>query len=243
MIRIAVCDDDPAHSELILKLIREANVDFSESLDCITLAGFRGAPEVMEYLEENVINVLFLDIELKGMSGFELAAELNRRFPEIIIIFVSAYDDYVFRSFEYEPFRFIRKSRLAEELKPALAAAVEKYISSGKTVVIDTVDGSIELRLDDILYFESSKNYTVAHVAGNKDYRFRSTLSQLEERLKADGFCRIHQAFVVNLSNIKRIRGRSKVLMKNGTELPVSVRRSSDFKNDYMEFTKRRFVK
>lgn len=68
-------------------------------------------------------------------------------------------------------------------------------------------------------------------------------VTEVAEQTKDDDFCRIHQAFVVNLANIKRTEGYSNVIMNNGDELPISARRMTEFKKAYMEYTNRRFSK
>ena len=124
-----------------------------------------------------------------------------------------------------------------------LYAACEKHLRSGKTFILDSVNGRIELRQKDIYYFESERNYLIAHTAGNGAVRSRGTLSRLAEELKADDFCRIHNAFVINLANVKRIEGVACVVMKDDTGLPVGAKYRGAFKSAYMEFTNRRFAK
>ena len=244
MIRIAVCDDNTMYSKDLIRDIRAiCAVKVPEQYDCQGHEGFQSAEDVISYLEKNKIDILFLDIEMKGMNGFELASILNQKFPDIIIIFVSAFENYVYSAFEYAPFRFLRKTHIDDELEDALLAAIDKLMSIQKTMVFDTIDGKIELRLVDILYIESERNYLIIHQTGGNTYRVRSTLSEMLDKIEEYDFCRIHNAFVINLSNIRRTEGNKSVTMKDGTNLPISARKSVDFKNAYMDFTSRRFIK
>ena len=140
-------------------------------------------------------------------------------------------------------FFFLLPNHLDEELEPALLAAVDKHLRAGKTFLIDSTDGQLEIRHKDILYFESSHNYLVVHTTGGRNYTFRSTLTTLDEKMKSEDFCRIHHAYIVYLPNIKRIEGSTKVIMKDGTELPISAKKKSIFKDAFMEYTNRRFAK
>ena len=110
MINIAVCDDQIYHVKQLVKMIRKI-CDFKvpEQVDYRADDGFYSAEDVIDFLKHNRINILFLDIEMTGMNGFELASVLNREFPEIIIIFVSAYENYVYNAFESAPSRFLGK--------------------------------------------------------------------------------------------------------------------------------------
>ncbi len=244
MIQIAICDDQPIHLRKLEKMVREICLyRISEKFDCRTCDGFYSAEDVIEFLKKNMINILFLDIELDGMNGFELASILNKEFPEVIIIFVSAYENYVYSAFEYAPFRFLRKAHLKKELEPALIAAVDTLMSINKKMALKTSDGTFETRLADIIYFESEKNYLIAHLVGNKAYRFRDTITGIIEELQNDDFYKIHQAYVINLANIRRISGYSEVLMCNGVTLPISSRNAPGFKKAYMDYTNRRIAK
>ncbi len=243
MIQIAVCDDQTVYrNQFIDKVISICAVKLPDQYDFRECIGFANAKEVVAFLRNNKIDILFLDIEMNGINGFELASVLNREFPDIIIIFISAYENYVYSAFEYAPFRFLRKSHINEELEDALVAAIDKLMSLQKTMVFHTVDRYIELRLKSIIYFESSGNYLLLHHNGEEIYRIRSTVTEISEKLKADDFVRIHHAYVINLDNIHRTAGYTYVVMNDGTRLPISARRMKEFKNAYMDFTNRRFI-
>ena len=188
MINIAICDDQHAHLTKLAQMINEICLyKIPEKYDCRAYNGFYSAEDVISFLRNNMINILFLDIEMKGMNGFE-----------------------------YAPFRFLRKSRLNEELEPALIAAIESLMLINKKIELKTSDGSFETRLTDIEYFESEKNYLIAHIVGNKTYRFRNTITEIFQELKNDDFFKIHQAYVINHANIKRNSGYSEFIMSSG---------------------------
>lgn len=243
MIQIAVCDDQPIHMRRLTQMIRDiCAYRIPEKFDCQTYEGFYSAQDIIDYLKKNIINILFLDIELEGMNGFELASILNKEFPDIIIIFVSAYENYVYSAFKYMPFRFLRKTHLKDELEPALVDAIDYLMSKNKIIELNTAEGRFNTRLSDIIYFESDRNYLVVHMVGNITYRFRNTIANISGQLKDDDFYKIHQSLVINLANIKRISGSSDVIMCNGDVLPISMRNMSGFKKAYMAYTNRRLA-
>ena len=127
MIKIAICDDNLKFSQIFYKKIKSITNN-----DCMVLPPFFEGTEVIEYLKINSINILFLDIDMPKINGFDLAKILCEKYPDIIIIFVSAYEDFVYSSFEYCPFRFLRKSHLNDELKTTLEKAIEKIIINDK---------------------------------------------------------------------------------------------------------------
>lgn len=244
MLTIAVCDDNPQFARQLTARLRElcAHV-LPERADCRITAAFSSGEEVLRYLCESSIHVLFLDIDMPGMGGFELASHLKEATPDTLVIFVSAYDDFVYSSFEYAPFRFLRKSHLEEELPVTLQKVVEKCLMDSETVTFSTVEGELTLRVKDILYLEGEGNYYAVRASGGGTYRCRSTLSAAEELVKGYDFFRIHQAYVVNLDRIRSIGEDGALRMDNGVTLYVSRRKLTAFREAYMQFTRRRLTR
>lgn len=244
MLTIAVCDDNPQFAHLLVKRIRELCVyHLPDRIDCQIAPAFGSGEDVLRYLQHNVINVMFLDIDMPQINGFRLASELQIRSPDTIIIFVSAYDDFVYSSFEYAPFRFLRKSHLEEELPITFKKVIEKCISDEESLIFETIDGDTLLRLRDILYFEGEKNYYVIKMVSGKTYRCRGTMTSVEDRIKPYDFFRVHSAFIVNEEHIDNIHEDGYLVMKNGALINISRRKLVAFKDSYMQFTRRRFAK
>ncbi|MBQ4290173.1 MAG: response regulator, partial [Clostridia bacterium] len=141
MIEIAICDDQAEFamqfSDSINKICAEK---FTDSEDVHICGIFSSAEQVLGALSQKRIDILFLDIELEGMSGFELAEIVHQNYPETILMFVSSYERLVYVSFRFSPFRFLRKAMLSEELKGALRDAIDLKMSKEKTVQLKTSD-------------------------------------------------------------------------------------------------------
>ncbi len=241
MITIAVCDDNLQFARTLTKSIRTlCATAIPERIVCHIAAEFTSCDDVLRYLEYNTINILFLDINMPTRTGFDLAEKLGRQYPDVIIIFVSAYENFVYSSFEYSPFRFLRKSHLEQELPNAFVKAVESCMSKEETLVFSTTEGDVSVRAKDIYYFEGQKNYYIIHCDGI-NHKCRGTISEVEEITKNLDFYRIHAAYVVNITNIDRIVSPGSLQMKNNDVLTVSQRKLSGFKETYMKFTRRRF--
>ena len=244
MLTIAVCDDNPQFANLLTQRIRALCAYYlPDRIDCQITPSFGSGEDVMRYIKSHVINIMFLDIDMPKINGFRLASELKDKSPDTIIIFVSAYDDFVYSSFEYAPFRFLRKSNLEEELSVAFTKAIEKCISDEETLLFETTDGDMLLRLRDILYFEGEKNYYMIRMTCGKVYRCRGTMTSVEERTKPYDFFRVHSAFIVNEEHIQSIHDEGYLNMKNGALIYISRRKLVAFKESYMQFTRRRFAK
>lgn len=241
MITIAVCDDDRLFAAKLKEKIRYlCACCLPERIECHVEAEFCSGSDVLVYLENHPINILFLDIDMPEMSGFTIAEQLNRKHPDTLLLFVSAHEQFVYSSFEYSPFRFLRKSHLEAELPNALVKAVESFTRTKEMLLFSTTDGDIWLPARDILFFEGQRNYYLIHTVSTV-YRCRGTMSQAEAMVEQLDFFRIHVGYIINLENIEKLCGTNTVQMKNGAMLPISQRRLAEFRSVYMQFTRRRY--
>jgi len=241
MINIAVCDDNSQFANLLTQHLKKLSAyKIPERVDCRFAPIFSSAKEVLDYLKNNVIDVLFLDIDMPEMNGFELAKSLCAAHPDIIIIFVSSYEEFVYSSFEYCPFRFLRKAHLTEELDITFQKVVEKCILNNETLLFNSTEGEVLLRLKDIIFFEGQKNYYVIYTVSGKEYKCRGTMDSLEAVMRNYDFFRIHASFIVSHEQIESVNNDGFVNMKNNKRLSISRRRAAPFKDAYMEFIRRR---
>lgn len=244
MLTIAVCDDNPQFANILTKKIRHlCAFNLPDRIECKIAPEFGSANDVLRYLSKYSINILFLDIDMPQTSGFTLAKTLNEKYPDTVIIFVSAYENFVYSSFEFSPFRFLRKSHLEKELPITFQKVIEKCIIDSETLSFQSTEGEVILRVKDILYFEGEKNYYVIHCTSGVNYRCRGTVTAVENIVRKYDFFRIHSAFVINEEHVEFIDDKGFVHMKDGAVLSVSRRKVSDFKESYMNFIRRRVLK
>ena len=241
MLTIAVCDDNPHFAEPFRNMIYELCAKYvPENVDCRVLKPFSSGDDLKKYMEINPVSVAFLDIDMPGMTGFELARYICGDHPETVIIFVSSLDDFVYSSFEFSPFAFLRKSKIVEELPDCFRRVVEKCTSDSESEVFNTVDGEQVIRFRDIAFLENEANYYVIHTCGGDEYKCRGSLSMAEGLFEKRDFYRIQQSYIVSFEQIKKTDGRS-VLMKTGEKLSVSRRCFNEFKTAYLRYLRKRF--
>ena len=241
MLTLAICDDNPAFADLLSQKIRQlCAYTLPERIDCRIAPTFGSGKEVLEYLETSSISVLFLDIDMPEINGFKLAEQLCKDHPDIVIIFVSSYEDFVYSSFEYCPFRFLRKSHLEQELPITFQKVIEKCMADNEVIHFSTIYGEQLLRLKDILYIEGDKNYFIVYTTSRKTYRCRGTIGGATEATQKYNFFRIHAAYVINEEHIENFNNDGYVIMKDGKRIDISRRRMAAFKESYMRFIRRR---
>ncbi len=170
-------------------------------------------------LRKGAPDLIFLDIDMPDKSGTDIACELRNTYEGIDIIFLTNREDLVFQSIHYLPFRFIRKSKIDEELDEAISAYV-KYYKEKKTVYIfDTGEGKKPILLSSIFYIESEAHYVRVYTK-EESICARVNISGLEKELKRYNFIRIQRSYLVNLKYVQNITGKS-VMLTCGEELPI----------------------
>lgn len=224
--KIYVCDDEPQilayMSEKIKALLPESRTE------C-----FSSGRELKRELEQSHCDILFLDIDMPEIDGMDIADSLYRLACKPLLIFVTSHDELVYESLRYHPFGFIRKSFFDHEIEKVLSDC-QKEMESGTEHFNFRITGkNVTLILSDILYFEADGNYLKIFTS-QQTYRFRSTMTAVENSLLKKGFIRIHKGFLVNQSAVKMI-GSDMVELMNGNLLPIG--------RSYAETTKKQILR
>ncbi|MEE0857383.1 MAG: LytTR family DNA-binding domain-containing protein [Ruminococcus sp.] len=203
MIKTAVCDDEKIVLDEICSKVQNA---FSE-INCTAEIFKTHKPfDLVEHIKNSTTDVLFLDIDMPSLSGMDIAQFLIDCNAEILLVFVTSHDTLVYQSFRYHPFGFIRKSHFDEEIGAVVKSIADELQKRNEHFSFKTNEGFFKVPFEDIIYFESESNYINLHCTDNQ-YRFRGTITSLENELKAKGFIRTHKGFLVNQQNIFAIKG------------------------------------
>ena len=233
--KIAVCDDECKILEEITAFIEKefpGNKVQTFSDGETFLAAVRAAPDAEP-------DLVLLDIDMPGMTGMELAAELSSEKVRTLIVFVTAHDELVYDSFKYHPFAFVRKKFLQEELRNVLLDCQKEIDrrTSKKRFVFQNGSQLVNLAQSEILYFEGQANYLAIHTVDG-EYRMRSTMSAVEKELGDSGFLRIHKGFLVNLEHVRILKTEGLELDSGGL-LPIGKSYSEAAKKSILRFMRR----
>ena len=137
MINIALCDDEQEFLDRMQNELHQLADKLDFTIETYLYTDGNKVVDLIDRDQEN-FHILFLDIDMQGISGLEVARKIREKGSDIILIFVSAHEQYVFDSIEYNPFRYIRKRRIEKELPLALRAAcarIEELKAEGKIAV------------------------------------------------------------------------------------------------------------
>ncbi|NBC56720.1 MAG: response regulator [Bacteroidetes bacterium] len=193
---------------------------------------FTKASQAIEYLTYNAqkIDLVFLDIQMPAMNGFEFLDRFKTRNFEVV--FVTAYDEYAIQAIKESAVDYILKPVEAEELEKALkkiiAQSKKTQDSIGK-ITIPLENKLMFLNPSDIIYCKSDGNYCKIFTKDDT-FLISKTLKFVEDLLPESQFYRIHQSYIVNLETIDAFnRSTNYVKLNNQKELPVSRSKRSDF--------------
>lgn len=218
---IAICDDD---SNVTNRLKNDIYSLFKSLKSDVDISVFANGMDLIETIknEEVHYDVLLLDVDMPNISGLEVAKILRESNEDLIIIFISSHDNYVFDSFEYNPFRYIRKNRIKEELNIALKSAYALYKKREKRyIVIKSDDGDYRVEQSEICYFEIVKRKLFIHLSNNKVLGMWKPIKDFINEIDASDFVKIHSGCAVNMKYIKEYTNYD-VTLDNGEKLITS---------------------
>ena len=176
---------------------------------------------VREWAEEREeeLTLLFLDVEMPGMDGVELAKRVREGNREVKIIFVTGYSDYILEGYDVAALHYLMKPVAKEKLFQVLDRACREIAEDDRALYLRERDGITRIPLREIVYAEVFHNDVTIHA--REIHRKRMTLGDLEKELSPEaGFFRIGRSYLLNLAFVSRT-ARSEVTLTDGTRLPL----------------------
>ena len=220
MIKCIAIDDEPLALRQITEYIK--NTPFLE------LTGtFDNAIEALTYLNENEVDLMFVDIQMPGLNGLDLVKSLKHR-PEVV--FITAYSEYAIDGFKLDALDYLLKpldySSFLKAANKALSSfkqknnADEKLNSTLQHIFIKSEYKIIRIELDKIRYIEGNRGYLRFFLENSKPVMTLLSMKKIEEKLPASKFIRVHRSYIVNLDKITMIE-RAQIIFDN-VRIPVS---------------------
>jgi len=226
-IRAIIVDDEPLARQYLRELL-EGHPEVEVLAEC------RNGFEAVKAVSELPVDLLFLDIQMPKLDGFEVLELLDRPVPTI---FVTAYDEYAVRAFDAHALDYLlkpyTKERLAEAISrfhhkappPDIRSSARPESTYVTRIVMKDGPDIVIIPDHDIDYIQAEDDYVSIHTKG-KSFLKHQTLASLEESLDPAHFIRIHRSAIARLDRIKRIelltKDRYIAILVDGTTLPIS---------------------
>jgi two-component system, LytTR family, response regulator len=251
-IKTILVDDEANNLQFLQSLLK----DNCSSLQVMETAS--SAADGLLMIQELHPQLVFMDVDMPGMTGFEVLKKLEPLSFEVI--FVTAYNQYAMEAFEYNAVAYITKPIVTEKLVAAVEKAIIKIEEKKYTehifsllenvqqknehdkIALPTLQGLQFVKLSQICYIESSGNYSNFFLADNTKIMVSRQLGEYEKLLPADNFARIHDKHIINLTCIKEyIKGSGgEVVLENGARLTVAARRKDELLSRFEKWLRKK---
>lgn len=226
-LKIAVVDDEGYWCERAKNVIR----GFYKSED-MAIRSFSKGNHLLE--RNDFYDVVFLDIEMEGLDGFETAKQYRKMYPKTKIVFLTSHEEMSRKGYVVQAFRYILKNQMENEIPEALRAA-QQLKNDRQCITILTQDNqTLLLVAEDIAYVRAYNRRIIFYTKKGK-FVSRMTLQEVEDVLGPYGFYRSHRAFLVNLSYVRNYT-RTEIILKDQSEVFLSCKKSAEFRKVLLEY-------
>lgn len=246
MIRGAICDDEPAVLDYLYAHILN---EFKRQGADIYIDKFTMGKDFLNAHKTEPFDVVFLDIRMPDIDGFDVATELRKLSEKVYIIFITTENTLVYDSFSFQPFDFIPKtppselsaddssSFLLRRISNVIARLLS-LLSTAKTVCLPLpYNQKITVNISDIQMIQSVRNYAEYVIAEREPVRIRAKLDDIESGLDRRLFARPHKSYIINMDHIKDIDSSNMIVkLKSGVIIPISKAYKHDFEAAYINF-------
>jgi two-component system LytT family response regulator len=230
-LKTIIVDDEPDSIKLL-------ELQLAQHCPDIEIAGtYTSSVKALPAIEKLQPDLIFLDIEMPVMNGFELLEKILHL--PFSVVFITAYNQYALKAFRFNAVDYLVKPVDAEDLIQAVAKAAKRVKPTpaqllqmqkqlrgepATRIAIPGQQGGISfIDLNDIIYSEASNNYSKLILTDGNRFLISKTLKDVQEVLEEEHFLRVHRQFIINLNHVKHFNRNEGVLtMDNGDHIPIA---------------------
>ena len=234
MLQAAIVED----SAVARAAIRDGlDVAFRERQLSVGFDLFSGGDAFLSmYTSHYHYDMLFLDIEMPGLDGFEVCRRVRQIQPDALVVFISSREELVFQSFEVQPFRFIRKSDLENQLGPladAIATELERRNHRTLRIVEPVSQDIFSFDSRQIKYVEAQRKECVIACV-DRSVTVKARFMDIEAMLRGEPFLKVHRSYLVNARYVFHI-GKTGLTLTTGEEIPLSRGKADEIRVAFMK--------
>ncbi len=241
MLKTILIDDQEFCTEVLQDMLKQVHAETNIVAIC------NSGKEGLKAIKKHEPDLIILDVEMPGMTGFEMLQELKH--PDFEVIFTTSFDKYSIEAIRYSALDYLLKPVMPHELKAALDKMEHKqhknlskqfktlfqHLDGSRRpvnhVALPSMEGLIFINVIDIIHCESDSNYTTLFLNSGEKMVVTKTLKDIEGLLQGNNFYRIHNSHLINMHHIKKyVKGNAGyVVMNTSAEIAVARNRKEDF--------------
>ena len=232
MLELAICDDDI----ILCNWLEQKLLHYGKANDCqISIEIYYSAEQLLNRLEEESYDMLFLDICLEHENGIDIGTEIRKKNygKELRITYISTYQEYAMKLFRIHPFDFLVKPIREEELFRVIGELRELLKERKKIFEYTDTKGIHKISYDKILYFYSLGK-RVHIVTSEKEYEYRGKLKDVAD-VTEEYFLLIHKSYLINMDYVQNISSKT-ITMTDGIQIPIPHGKYSELKDKFFDY-------
>lgn len=232
MYKIAICDDK---INTIKGLEEYLNTYFDEKKVSFSLSYYETPEKLFEAMEDQLYNIVFMDLafDSEENDGILWSCKLNEKYPQTLVIILTAYESRVKEGYVARAFRFMTKPIICQELRENMDACLNE-LGGSQTIKIYPLGIELVIAVRDIIYLEAYAGGSVIYLKDNH-YYCEESLIQWEQTLPKNLFFRSHKKYLVNLGHIEKL-DHHEIIFSQGTRLPASRRKWTKLREEFMKY-------
>lgn len=237
MLNIAIIEDEQIHMELLSGYIRTWSKEHGQDISIREFSSAEGFLFVWE--ERKDFDVLFVDIQMAGMNGMEMAKKVRQRNAEIAIVFTTGITDYMETGYEVEALHYLLKPISMEKIGQCMDKVLKRSRKQ-EYVVVHGKEETIRITVETITYIEAQGHGSIIEVYEKTEIRERKlieiseSISEMAEKLAMHGFVRCHRSYLCRIDRIHRI-SKTDITLDGGSVIPVSRRHYMEINRSFIE--------
>ena len=231
--KIAICDDEVAVSEVTKSLLQQWAIHQSVSL---SVHCYENGDDLILAQKNECFDLIFLDVLMPLLNGIDTAKELRRQNQNVPIIFLTSSKEFAFDSYEVKALQYLLKPVSPNQLWSIMDDFMALIKNQKEIFVARTSDGFCKIALEDTNYLEAQNKSVLVFPRNGTSIEIRELFSRCEEVFSLEqGFFRCHRSYIINLNFVNQFTKNS-VTMTDGVTLPISRNRSLAFKEAYFSY-------
>ena len=230
MIHVAICDDEKEFVSEMRGLIERYS---EEKQNEIRISSFANGLELMEHYDKT-IDLIFLDIQMKGMDGLKAAEKIRQQDEEVGIIFLTSLKQYALEGYKYRAVNYIVKPMKYIRLKVELDRWIERFRNKNPHIVVTNDSGTFKVMLNTLHYVETYKRNLLLHTDDGEVISYKN-MKELEKELVPYGFYRCHVGFLVHMEFVKRVE-KLNIELTSGETIYASKPKKKEFMEAMAEY-------